>query len=119
MTQDIYLDTSFVLDCIKFKLPLEEELDRICDFKYRLVTFDLIQKELNNKPNEVVARIWLTKKKVIIKHTPKDNITLDECFLKLPINSIVATHDQTLKKSLKSKQLKSLTIRQKKYLIIT
>ena len=114
----IFLDTSFVLDILKFKINLDTELLRICDFQYELVSFDLILKELENKKLGKLAKKFLEIKNVKLLETPNNLNTLDEVFLTLTNNPIIATNDGELKNLLKSKHIKTLTIRQKMYLII-
>lgn len=118
MKQKIYIDTSFLLDILKFKINLDAELTRICDFNYELVSFDLLLKELENKPLGKLALKLIELKNITLLKTPINSKTLDEAFLTLTGNPVIATNDSELKNLLKSKHIKTLTIRQKMYLII-
>ena len=118
MKTTIYLDTSFLLDILKFKINLDAELKRICDFDYELKTYDLIMKELKGKKQEKLAKAILKKKNIELLKTQEGFKTLDQAFLDLKNSPVIATNDQGLKRLLKSKHIKILTIRQKRYLML-
>ncbi len=112
----IVLDTNIILDALKFKVDLIEELKRICYFKYEIKILDKTLKEIENKPNSKLALKWLKEKS--IKLINAENGYVDELLLKLPKNYIIATNDKALKTQLKSKNHPIITLRQKKYLMI-
>ena len=118
MKKTIFLDTSFLLDILTLKIDLESELRRVCDFDYELVSYDLILKELEGKKGENIARMLLEKRHIRLLKPAKPTKSLDEIFLTLKEGAVVATNDRELKKGLKSKHIKILSIRQKKYLVL-
>ncbi len=112
----IVLDTNIILDTLKFKVDLLEELERICNFKYEVKILDKTLNELDNKPNSKLALKWIKEKNIKLINTEKGYV--DELLLKLPKNHIIATNDKALKAQLKSENHPIITLRQKKYLMI-
>lgn len=114
----IILDTDFLISCIKFKVDFVEEIKRICDFNYKLFIFDKGLEELENKPNHKLIKLILQKNNVeIIKK--KFDKKVDDLILDIVNdNYIIATQDKELKKELKKKDIKIITIRKKKYLVL-
>ncbi len=111
----IVLDTNIILDSIKFKVDLFEELARICNFQYEVAILDKTLKELENKPNSKLA-LQLIKDKV--KIIPTQYGYVDNLLINLDNKHIVATNDQELKKRLRKQNKSIITLRQKKYLIL-
>ena len=118
MEKNIILDTSFVLTAIKFKIDLSSELERICDFPYKLFIIDKTLDELRNKPNSKIALILIKHLNVGLIETRKDKNVDNLIMENADENSIVATQDIELKNRLKAKAIKVITIRQKQHLII-
>ncbi|MDD5132839.1 MAG: hypothetical protein PHD81_04135 [Candidatus Nanoarchaeia archaeon] len=112
----IILDTSFLLDCIKFKIDFISEFERICNFNYKLAVIDQTLNELKDKKNSKLA-LKLVEKFEIIK-TKKDNIVDNLILDTVDENYVVATEDQALKRRLKEKNIQTITIRQKHFLIL-
>lgn len=112
----IILDTNFLLTSIKFKVPLFEEINRICNFKYQLYIIDKTLDELKNKKNEKLILKLIKNKKIKTIKTKKDK-NVDSLILNtIKKDDIVATQDKKLKKKLKDKKIKLIIIKQKKYL---
>ncbi|MCD4759667.1 hypothetical protein K8R33_02175, partial [archaeon] len=83
----------------------------------KLVVFDKTIDELNkiNNPNSKAAIMLIEVKKFKVFKTKKDKI-VDELILdKVKKKDMVATQDKELKRRLKEKSIKVLTIRQKRY----
>ena len=125
MEKIILLDTSFLIACAQFKIDYFTEIDRIITEKYCTKTIDKVNDELDRIVEEAemkkklaakLAKDILAKKQVqAIKTNIKKNT--DETLLEMAdINTIVATIDAELKKKLKNKPSRFITIRQKKYL---
>ncbi len=112
----IILDTDFLLTTIKFRVDIFSEFKRICDFPYTLYILDKTLEELKGKKEENLI-ISLIKNKVKKVKTKKDK-SVDDLLMELKENFILATQDKELKKRAKKKNLKLITIRQKKYLIM-
>jgi len=115
----ILFDTNFLVEIIKFKINLFSELERVCDFNFEVKVLDKTITELekiNSKESKISLN--LIKKKIKIIKTESDKI-VDDILLEIAgENTIVATQDKLLKKKLKQKNIKTLIIRQKKYLVI-
>jgi len=116
MDKKIILDTDFLLMSLKFRVDLISEINRVCDFNYKICIIDKTIDELKNKKFEKLA-LGLIKRFEII-NTKKDKI-VDDLILELKDdNIIVATQDKEFKKKLKREKIPIITIRQKKYLMI-
>jgi rRNA-processing protein FCF1 len=112
----IVLDTNIILDCLKFKIDLFKELERICNFKYEIKILDKTLDELKNKKNEKLALKLIKQKNIKLINTQKGYV--DDLLFNLGENYVIATNDKALKTKLKSKNYPIITLRQKKYLII-
>ena len=115
----ILIDTNFLVEIIKFKINLFLELDRVCDFNFEVKILDKTISELEKiNSKESKTAINLIKKKIKIIKTKSDKIVDDILVEIANENTIVATQDKLLKQRLKQKSIKTLIIRQKKYLVI-
>ena len=122
----IILDTNFLMIPLQFKVDVFSEIDRICDFKYELVTIPEVVEELTrlsekgSGKNHRAARAALElikKHGVAEKKYRKIFKTADEAILNIADeNSIVATQDRILRKKLKQKKIRLIILRQKKHL---
>ena len=120
----IILDTNFLLIPIQFKVDIFSELDRICDFNYKLYIYGNSISELKNiigkqsqkhkKAAEFALKLIRLKNIEIIKSDEKD---VDYLILEnLDKDTIIATQDIKLKKELLKKGASVIMLRQKKYL---
>lgn len=121
--QKILLDTNFLLIPAQFGVDIFTELQRVCDFRYKLYIFDSTLKELENigekqkgKQKEAAKITLLLIKNKNINIIPADSAYVDKAVLGLPKGYIIATQDFGLKAKLKEKGFKIITLRQKKYL---
>lgn len=108
----IVLDTNFLVYCVKFRIDLFSEIQRICNFKYKICILDSTIKELEKiKPKELsLIKKYIEKIEVI--NAKKENV--DEELIDLSKKDcIIATQDLALKKQLKEAVI---IIRQKRYL---
>ena len=112
----IVLDTNIILDSIKFKVDLFTEIDKICDFPYKIAIIDKTLEELENKRNSRLALELIKKKDINIIKT--DEGYVDNILLRLDNNHIIATNDKELKTKLKKLHKKIITLRQKKYFML-
>jgi hypothetical protein len=125
--QNIVLDTNFIVTAYKVKIDIFTEFKRVLDFKYQFYIIDktmdeletLINKgSLTDKIGAIIGKQYLKRKNIKIIKTAKDNY-VDELILALNPNTfIIATQDKELKKKLKNKKFKILTIRQKKHIVL-
>jgi len=124
----ILLDTNFLLIPIEFGVDIFSEIDRICNFNYKLHILDKTIDELNNiiekqkgknKGSAKFALKLVKLKKINIIKT-KEKLTTDELIIKKANKKefIVATQDKFLKKQLKLKNIPLIILRQKKTLIL-
>ena len=136
-TARIILDTNFLLIPARFRVDIFSELEKTVNFKYELIILDKSLNELNNlilKPKSDIkgadkeaAKIALKLVDIYAKNKklniiPSKTAYVDEAIIefaaKNPGNTIVATQDRGLKKRLKEKGIKTITLRQKKYLAL-
>lgn len=104
------LDTDFLVNIIKNRINIEEiKNPHIID-----KTIDELEK-INNQNSKTALKFIEIKKFKIIK-TKKDKIVDDLILENVSKEDIIATQDKKLKKQLKEKQIKTITVRQKKYI---
>lgn len=118
------MDTNFLLIPAQFGVDIYSEIDRICDFKYELYVLDKSLEELDSLVKTLRGRdkvavrlsraILEAKKPKTLKTSAKDYV--DNIILGLK-GYIVATQDKPLRLKLKKKGVKTIVLRQKKYLI--
>ena len=120
----IIIDTNFLMIPIQFRVDIFSEIDRICNFNYKLYIFDKSIDELKNivkkqavknrKAAQFALKLIKLKNIGIIK-SERENV--DALILSnLGKDTIVATQDMLLKKKLLEKGASLIILRQKKYL---
>jgi len=119
----IILDTNFFTIPHQFKIDIFEEIDRIMEEEYELITLNKVVEELKKlakekTENAVAARIGLEMiKKRNIKIISTEDKNVDNTIFKIADkNMIVATNDRVLRKKLKNKNVKTLYLRSEKYI---
>src|SRR3989344_5212736 len=122
--QKIIIDTNFLMIPIQFRVDIFSEIDRICNFNYKLHIFDksigelknIIEKQTGKNKKAAQFALKLVKLKNIgIIRSEKGNV--DALILSnLSKDTIVATQDMLLKKKLLEKNASLIILRQKKYL---
>lgn len=121
----IILDTNFLLIPFQFDIDIFLEIERIADFKYELFIVDKTVDELNkiikeqkgqNKEAAKIALALLENKKIKKLKTTED-LDVDSILLKQK-GAIIATQDIILKRKLMKSGIKTITLRQKKYLVL-
>ena len=114
----IILDTSFILTALKFKIDFFSEIDRICNFKYKISIIDKTLNELKNKKLEKLALKLIKEKSVNIINTSErgdvDSILIS--LFKKDKTIIIATQDIDLKNKLGNNRI--IIIKQRKYLAL-
>lgn len=125
----IILDTNFLLIPIQFKVDIFSEIQRICDFNYKIVLLEKSLDELRNiqrtvkKKDKLAIKIALSliqsHKIETIRMGTKQEL-VDDCLVKYTDKDtdVVATQDINLKRRLRKKQIPLITLRQKKYLVL-
>lgn len=122
----ILLDTNVLMAVGSLKVDVFSEIERICDFRYDIVTLDSNVLELEQiqetqslkfRRDAKMALQLLKHKKVKILKSGK--MPADEGIVDLAEKDlIVATQDAVLKKRLKARGVPIISIRQKKYLVM-
>lgn len=125
MVEKILLDTNFLLIPAHFKVDIYSEIERICDFPFQLYVLDKSLIELENIINyqrgkekaaaKLAKAILIAKKPKTLKTTSKDYV--DKVILGLK-GFIVATQDKELRSQLKKQGVRTIVLRQKKYLVL-
>ena len=120
----IILDTNFLLIPLQFMVDIFSEINRICDFNYKLCIYEnsidelknIIEKQSgkNRKAAQFALKLIKLKNIEIIKSNQKD---VDSLILEnLDKDLIIATLDINLRKKLLKKGASVIVLRQKKYL---
>lgn len=115
--QDIFLDTDFLLQCVRWKIDLFTEIERLFSaHKIQLFVFDRTLDELQGKKDSTLA-LAFTKKTQILK--TGSNLPVDDLFfIYCKKNAAVATQDKILKEKLKKADISVITIRKQRHLVI-
>lgn len=119
----IILDTNFLMAVSQFNIDIFKELERICDFNYELYVLEGTKEELE----KLIKELSLSKKvaaKIALSLIERTDINIilhkkghvDDILAEQ--DAIIATQDKELKQKLKAKDIKTITIRQKKHLIL-
>lgn len=120
----IILDTSFLVNCVRFRIDFIQEINRICDFRYELFIIDKSIEELNSiigrgGKSSSFAKLVLKMlagfniKSIVMNN---DGIVDDLIISSADKDTVVATQDMPLRKKLKAISVPVIFIRQKKYL---
>ncbi len=124
----IILDTNFLMIPFQFKVDIISEIDRICDVKYSLCIIDLTLKELKgivekqkgrNKDAAKLALKLIALKgfRLIKSGKVKD---ADSAILEIATKDhVVCTQDMNLKRKLREKGIRIITLRSRKHLVIS
>jgi hypothetical protein len=119
----IILDTNFLTLPHQFNVDIFEEINRIMEEEYELITLSSVIGELKkiseSRGNDAVAaKIALElveKKNVKVINTNNKNV--DNAIVAIADkNTIIATNDKALKKKIKNKNVKVIYLRGKKHL---
>ncbi len=123
MVHKIILDTNFIMIPAQLHVDIYSELQRICHFKYQVYVLDKSLEELDSiiklqrgrdKASARLAKAILeAQKPKTLKTTSEDYV--DNILLGLD-GYIIATQDRVLRSKLRKKGVKTIVLRQKKYL---
>jgi len=122
----IIIDTNFLMIPSQFKVDIFSEIERICNFNYKLCIFEQTIAELENiakkqagkekRAAQFALQLIKLKKIGIISSEQRD---VDSLILEnTDRNTIVATQDLHLKRELLRRGYNVIILRQKKYLEI-
>ncbi|MEM5785570.1 MAG: hypothetical protein QW469_03505 [Candidatus Aenigmatarchaeota archaeon] len=112
----IILDTNFLIDSIKFKIDLYEQLKGFDIYTIKPVIEEINSISKSCKKDSKYAKLVLKiyNKIKIIEITGNS----DDILLNLSNEYIIATQDSVLRKKIKNKKGKLAYIRQKKYIVL-
>jgi len=124
----ILLDTNFLMLTAQFKVDIFSEIERICNFNYKIYVLDKTMEELGNiiekqkGKNKEAAKISLqliSIKRVNVVKTGSSQYT-DDIILDIASENvyIVATQDKDLKRELINRGCSVIVLKQKKILSI-
>jgi|SaaInlStandDraft_3_1057020.scaffolds.fasta_scaffold69135_2 rRNA-processing protein FCF1 len=115
----IILDTDFLITSIKYKVDVVAQIKANYPNE-EIAIMDKTLDELKNVniPNARAAAHLVKLKEITIIKTKKDKIVDKLILEKVEKDDIIATQDRDLKRKLKKKDIKVITIRQKKYVSI-
>ena len=108
----VILDTNFIVYCIAHKIDIQSSISDALDTNFQLAIVDATIDELTKLGNKIALKI--AKNFIEIK-TKKDKIVDDLILDLVDKKTIVATNDLELRKKLKTKRIRTLVVRQKKY----
>jgi len=126
--QKILLDTNFLMIPARFNVDIFSEIERIFVANYKLFILDKTIEELDNiiknqkgkhKAAAKLALKLIEVKKINVLKTTIDAHTDDLIVESAVKGYIVATQDMELKRKLRQKNAQIITLRQKKYLVIS
>ncbi|RLE40800.1 DNA-binding protein [Candidatus Woesearchaeota archaeon] len=128
-TKKIILDTNFLMIPATLGVDIFREINRICQFNYEICILDksieelskIIEKAKGKEKRAAKTALALIKKKNIkIIKTHEKKLDVDSILLKkAKKDAIIATQDIELKEGLKKIKAKHITLRQKKYLMLS
>ena len=116
--QRIILDTDFLLQCVRWKVDLFGELERLFPAsKIQICVFDRTLQELEGKKDSKLATAF-TKRMTILES--KSELPVDDLLLEhgQQEKTAIATQDKALKEKLKKVVIPIITIRKQRYLVI-
>ena len=120
----IILDTNFLMIPLQFKVDIFSELERICNFNYKLCIFgqsvdeliNIVEKQKGKSRNAAQFALKLIRLKNI-GVLKAEGRSVDSIILKNSgKDTVIATQDRLLKKKLLEKGVSVIILRQKKYL---
>ena len=124
----ILLDTNFLMICFQFRVDIFTELDRVCNFDFKLFVLDKTIEELekivgeqkgkNKEAAKIALKLIAIKKINIIK--TKSNRKTDDVIRDIAAkdNYIVATQDKDLKRRLVNQGNSVIILKQKQKLAV-
>ena len=124
----ILLDTNFLMGCAQFRVDIFSEIERICQFNYRLYVLDktidelkkIIEKQKGKEKDAAKIALQLLKIKNVEEIKSNSKKYADDAILEHAKKDwLVATQDKDLKRRLINQGISVIVIRQKKVLTIS
>lgn len=120
----VILDTNFLMAVAQFRIDIFSEIKRVCDFPYKICIIDRTVDELNNivknqrgKDKDAAKLALSLIKSKDIEKLKTDKGSYVDLLLLDQKDAVIATQDRELRAKLKEKNIHTLMIRQKKYII--
>jgi rRNA-processing protein FCF1 len=122
--EKIVLDTNFLLAAYELKMDIIQEIFRVCDFKYELFVLDGTIKELerliknsslSKKQSAKYALRLIQNHKIQVLKAEKEHV--DDALVALK-DYVIATQDAELKRRLRKNNVRILSIRQQKFVVM-
>ncbi|MBS3107806.1 hypothetical protein J4468_02715 [Candidatus Woesearchaeota archaeon] len=122
----VILDTNFLVEAVKAKIDVIQEITKVVDFKPEICILDKTKGELEklikgkkyfDKLTAKIALNLIDVKGIEVLETKEDK-SVDRLLIDLADKEkfVIATQDKELKRALKAKGIKRIIIRQKKYI---
>ena len=126
MPVNVILDTNFLMIPAQFRVDIFEEIKRIMVDPYQLCIFEATVTELKkvseghgkHSTAAKIALILIKQKNLKILKNSLTTGYVDELILNEK-NAIICTQDAELKKQLKKKHVKIITLKSREYLVFT
>ncbi len=101
LSDKVVLDANFIINCIKFKIDLFRELDRVLNGKYEIVVPESVYREVSRV--EVKAEIKKTAMEMFKRYVRRiKGKNVDEMLVRLgERGAVICTDDKELKKNLR------------------
>jgi len=114
MSKKVLLDTNFLVECVRFRIDLFSEIDRLLP-SFKLFILDRSLEELNyiKIKDRNLIDLFIKKFEIVKTKDFSSEYSVDDILTELSKDYIVATQDKELKKRLKGNKI---IIRQKRYL---
>lgn len=112
----VYLDTSIILYAFERKIDIKEEIRRIIHGEIEIIVIDSVTKELKKVSKKSRLFLDILKSYAAIEEAPKGHV--DDVLLKLSKGNILATQDAELKQKALKEDIRVITVRQGKYLVL-
>jgi len=127
MQRIILLDTNFLMIPFQFKVDIFAEIDRLCNFDYKIAVLDRVVEELEairkkargkNKSAAELALELLKKKGLKIIRTNSKKSVDDLIAEYAEKGAIIATQDSALRRNVKRKKAGVIFLRKKSFLVM-
>jgi len=121
------LDTNFLMIPFQFKVDIFAEIDRLCNFDYKIAVLDRVVEELEairkkargkNKSAAELALELLKKKGLKIIRTNSKKSVDDLIAEYAEKGAIIATQDSALRRNVKRKKAGVIFLRKKSFLVM-
>lgn len=111
----ILLDTDFLLNSLRFRIDIISGLAKVFEHDFSVSVLDKTLDEITRHDQSRLALEIIKNKSISVIGT-EGNSKVDDLLMEYGLKGfVIATLDRKLKNTLKEKNIKTITIRQKKY----